>query len=97
VISGVTRQAVTPSAQEEIFPQASPSYCCQRIADNIQQRYGVKCRPHFWRCARAKTPEAFENALQALQVENIDAWGYVNTIPHQTWARYVFVPLLIYN
>jgi hypothetical protein len=33
------------------FPIALPAHCCQHIADNVQQRYGVKCRPLFWKCA----------------------------------------------
>jgi hypothetical protein len=83
------REKGLPGAQEEIFPEAFPSYCCQHIADNIQQKYGVKCRPLFWRCAWAKTQEDFEVALHALQVENINAWDYVRAIPHETWARYI--------
>jgi transposase-like protein len=31
------REKGIPSAEEEIFPEASPSYCCQHIADNVQQ------------------------------------------------------------
>ena len=78
-----------PGAQDEIFPDALPSYCCQHIADNIQHKFGNKARPFFWKCARAKTEEQFEAALLALQNEDINAWDYVKAIPHKTWARYV--------
>jgi hypothetical protein len=30
-----------------IFPNATPAHCCQHIADNIQQQYGIKCRLLF--------------------------------------------------
>ena len=83
------REKGLPTAQEEIFPEVPPSYCCQHIADNVQQRFGNKCQPLFWKCAQAKVEEDFEVALLSLQAENIDAWDYVKAIPHKTWARYV--------
>jgi hypothetical protein len=73
-----------------VFPNATPAHCCQHIADNVQQRYGVKCRPLFWRCAWAKTRQLFEEALAALQAEDGAAAAYVDNISHGTWARYAF-------
>jgi zinc finger SWIM domain-containing protein 3 len=45
------------------FPTALPAHCCQHIADNIQQQYGVKCRLLFWKCVWAKTTMEFQEAL----------------------------------
>ena len=33
------------------FPKSAPAHCYQHIADNVQQRYGVKCKPLFWQYA----------------------------------------------
>ena len=44
----------------EVFPSAFSGKCCQHIADNIQQRYGIKCRPLFWKCAYARTNVEFK-------------------------------------
>jgi hypothetical protein len=35
-------------AMKEIFPKATSSYCCQHIANNVQQRHGNKCGPFFF-------------------------------------------------
>jgi transposase-like protein len=77
------REKGLPNALKAVFPNASPSYCCQHIADNLQAEYGVKCRPLFWKCARAKTKEAFETALQDLQSLNVNAANYIDRIPHE--------------
>ena len=83
------RERGIPSAQEDIFPKASPSYCCHHLADNVQQRYGIKCRSHFQKCAQVKTKEEFDIALQALKDESIDAQDYVQAIPHETQTQYI--------
>jgi transposase-like protein len=77
-------------AVEEIFPRAVHSHCCNHIADNIAADYGNKCKPLFWKCARAKTKEAFEIALRALSTHSREAGCYVDNIPHHAWARYAF-------
>jgi hypothetical protein len=41
------REKGLPGAIEEVLPNAVPSYCCQHIADNIQQWFGIKCLPLF--------------------------------------------------
>ena len=41
------REKGLPSALEEVFPNAIPSYYCQHIADNVQQKFGLKCQPLF--------------------------------------------------
>jgi hypothetical protein len=43
-----------------VFPQSCAAHCCQHIADNVQQKFGAKCRPLFWRCAWAKDREKFK-------------------------------------
>jgi hypothetical protein len=60
------REKGLPDALKAVFPKAVQAYCCQHIADNVQQRYGIKCRPLFWKCAGAKNPEKFREALQDL-------------------------------
>jgi hypothetical protein len=80
------REKGLSSALEEMLPDAIPSYCCQHIADNIRAKFGTKYQSFFWKCARAKTEDAFDIALQKLQTESIDAWDYVKAIPYKTWA-----------
>jgi hypothetical protein len=69
-------------AVEEHFPRAVHAHCCNYIADNIATSYGNKCKPLFWKCARAKTEEAFRVALRALSTHSSEAGHYVNDIPH---------------
>ena len=71
-------------AVEEVFPTAKHLYCCQHIADNVAVSFGNKCRPFFWRCVRAKTKEAFNEALKALYNKSASASHYVKHIKHTT-------------
>ena len=73
----------------QVFPLATHAYCCQHIADNVQARYGIKCRPLFWTCARAKTKVEFQKAIQELYSEHAEAGRYIDSISHELWARYV--------
>ena len=41
------REKGLPNALEAIFPKAAHAFCCQHIANNIQQRFGIKYRPLF--------------------------------------------------
>jgi hypothetical protein len=77
-------------AVEEIFPKVKHSYCCQHIADNVAVSFGNKCRPFFWQCARARTSEAFDEALKELYKESYSAGEYIENLDHTTWARYAF-------
>ena len=45
------REKGLSSSVQAVFENITPAHCCQHIADNVQTRYGVKCRPLFWRCA----------------------------------------------
>jgi len=78
------------AALQEIFPNVTHSYCCQHIANNIQQRFGMKCQSLFWACAQARYIDLFEEALKALAEKDIHARNYVNAINHQLWANYAF-------
>jgi transposase-like protein len=60
------REKGLPAALEKAMPNVTQSYCCQHIADNVQQRFGIKCRPLFWAVAQARSTDAYEEALQAL-------------------------------
>jgi hypothetical protein len=77
-------------AVEKVFLKAKHSYCCQHIANNIAVSFGNKCKPFFWRCARAKNKTAFDEALKALYEESAAAGRYIENLDHTTWARYAF-------
>lgn len=83
------REKGLPNALKATLPAAYQAYCCQHLADNVQQRFS-KCRPLFWKCARAKKLDDFKDALQALMDQDVDAGNYINSIPHTSWARYCF-------
>ena len=52
------------TAVEQCFPQALHLYCCQHIADNLQQRFGNKVRPLFWIIAYTKTRANFAEKIR---------------------------------
>jgi hypothetical protein len=83
------REKGIPASLSTIFPEAFQAHCCQHIANNVAAEYGNKCKPLFWVCARAKTKQAFQNALQELRRHKVAAADYINAIPHETWTRYV--------
>jgi hypothetical protein len=78
------REKGIPASLTTIFPEAFQAHCCQHIADNVAAKYGNKCKPLFWVCARAKTKQAFQNALQELRRHKVAAADYINAIPHET-------------
>ena len=59
VLVSMLSKAVIAISVPFIFDRAIHLHCCQHIADNIQQRYGNKVRPLFWRARREKTKELF--------------------------------------
>ena len=75
----------------KVFPKAFQAYCCQHIADNVRTKYGNKCRPLFQACARAKTKQAYENALKELWKHKVVAAKYINAILHETQTWYAFL------
>jgi transposase-like protein len=79
------------SAIKEVFPIATPAYCCQHIADNIQSKFGVKFREPFWKMARAKTRKQFREILEEVQVENGAVALYIEDIPYDLWAQYIYI------
>jgi hypothetical protein len=74
-------------AVDKVYPAALHIYCCQHIADNIQSKFGIKCKSPFWACARAKTQVAFQEKLAELYKIDEKAGEYVDNIPHRYWAR----------
>jgi transposase-like protein len=74
------------AAVQFVFPESTPAYCCQHIADNIQAKFGNRYRPMFWRIARAKFKKLFYEALKVLEEENKRAAEYVENIPYILWA-----------
>jgi hypothetical protein len=74
----------------EVFPKAQHSFCCQHIADSVAVSFGNKCRPLFWRFARAKTKEAFNEVLRELYQESASTADYIENLEHSAWTKYAF-------
>jgi hypothetical protein len=83
VIMSDREKGLTP-AVKQVFPQAKHSFCCQHIADNVAVSFGNKCRLLFWKCARAKTSEAFYKALKVLYKESAGAGQYIEHLDYST-------------
>ena len=45
------REKGLPGILDEVLLDAVQAYCCQHIADNVQTKFAIKCRPLFWTCA----------------------------------------------
>lgn len=84
------REKGLPTALEKTMPNITQAYYCQHIADNVQHRFSLKCRPLFQACAQARSEEEFQNALSALMEQDVDAKNYVNAINHKLQATYAF-------
>ena len=41
------REKGLPTTLEKTMPNVTQAYCCQYIVDNVQHRFGLKCRPLF--------------------------------------------------
>jgi transposase-like protein len=54
----------------EQFEHLIHLYCCQHIADNLQQRFGNKVRPLFWQAARAKSRDLYKSKMEEIQVQS---------------------------
>ena len=52
-----------PAAFKSAILNALQSHCCQHIADNVQQRFGIKCQPLFYAVAQARSKDVFKDAL----------------------------------
>lgn len=56
----------------------------------MQKGYGLACRHKFWSIAKARTKEAFDQAMEELREMKQEAYEYLNAIPHNQWASYAF-------
>src|ERR1700678_4093470 len=81
------REKGIAQAIPEQFNHSLHLHCCQHIADNLQQRFGNKVRPLFWAIAYAKTRDLFAEKMKLLQVENKDAYSYLQAIDRKLWTR----------
>jgi transposase-like protein len=81
------REKGMATAVSTVFEQSIHLYCCQHIADNLQQRYGNKVRPLFWKACRAKTKELFAEKMQDLRAQSQPAFDYLYNIEKSTWTR----------
>jgi hypothetical protein len=72
------------------FPFAFRAFCCQHIAANIQEKFGIKSRDMFWRLAKARTASAYDKVMDELKKEKPSTIEYLKTIPARMWARYLF-------
>ena len=68
------------------FPNSYQAMCCQHLADNVQTKYGIVARGHFWRIARARTEAWYEAALKELRVVSPSAVEYLSSIKVERWA-----------
>lgn len=84
------REKGLPPTLEKTILNVTQAYYCQHIADNVQQRFGMKCRPLFQACARAKYKGDFKDALKALMDKDVNARNYVNAIDYKLQAFYAF-------
>ena len=75
------------NAVAELYPNAIHLHCCQHIADNLQQRFGNKVRPLFWRICEAKTPQLFEAEMVKMRELSIDAFNYFSNIDNKLWTK----------
>jgi len=64
----------------ELFHKQFKHTVYQHLAANIQKRYLLAARNHFWRIARAKTPQEFEDAVTEMQNIRNDAMQYLREI-----------------
>ena len=62
------------------FPDSYQAMCCQHLADNVQSKYGIIARGHFWRIARARTEARYEAALEELCLVSPSAVEYLSSI-----------------
>jgi hypothetical protein len=60
------REGGMANAVPAVFDQPIHLHCCQHVADDLQQRYGNKVRPLFWRTCMAKTGELFYEKMEGL-------------------------------
>lgn len=81
------REKGMANAVSTVFDKSIHLHCCQHIADNLQQRYGNKVRPLFWKACRAKTRELFHEKMEELKAQSLPAFDYLSKIPKMTWTR----------
>jgi transposase-like protein len=80
------REKGIAQAIPEQFEHSIHLHCYQHIADNLQQRYGNKIRPLFWRAARAKTKDLFQLKMEEIQVQSKPAFEYLMAIKKSLWT-----------
>jgi hypothetical protein len=89
--SGLTlisdREKGMASAVEQVLPNATHLHCCQHIADNLQQRFGNKVRPFFWRACRAKTDSLYKAEMMKIREVSRSAFDYLCAIDKTLWTR----------
>lgn len=78
------------TAIPDTFPHAIQAYCCQHLAANVQKKYLLAARNQFWKIARAKTQQAFEDGMTEMHQIRPDAVEYLRNIASSLWA-YPFV------
>jgi transposase-like protein len=74
------REKGIAQAIPEQFEHSIHLYCCQHIADNIQQRFRNKVRPLFWQAVRAKTRDLFKSKIEEIQVQSKPVFDYLMVI-----------------
>jgi hypothetical protein len=65
------REKGISSSISTVFLSAFQGKCCQHIADNVQQRYGIKYKLLFWKCAYSRTHTHFKVFLPLFKARSI--------------------------
>ncbi|KFY65902.1 hypothetical protein V496_02260 [Pseudogymnoascus sp. VKM F-4515 (FW-2607)] len=78
------------SAINTHFPNGNQAHCCQHIAANVQNKFGLTCRNQFWKVARAKDKTTLKEQWKIMQEQNYQASCYLRDIPFKMWTTYHF-------
>jgi hypothetical protein len=65
------REKGISSSISTVFLSAFQGKCCQHIADNVQQRYRIKYKLLFWKCAYARTYTYFKVFLYTYSKQDL--------------------------
>ena len=72
------------------FPFAFRGYCCQHIAANIKDKFGIQARDLFWKLAKARNIQSFDKTIDELKSLKPATVEYISNIPANLWARSKF-------
>ncbi|KAL4286331.1 hypothetical protein AHAS_Ahas19G0075500 [Arachis hypogaea] len=75
-------------AMREVNPGAHHRFCAMHIWQNFRKQWGdTELKMAMWKCAKATTPQEFNDVLDRIKRVNPHAWEYLNRIPPNQWSR----------